>query len=164
MHRSFRPFALVAGLLAATAAPALAVPHAGDDAPAFALPKANGGTVALAKYKGKPLYVNFFASWCGPCNDEAATVGALYGKYRAKGLQTVGVNEQEDANKALGFAKKYKWPFAVAVDGGDMAKAYGVVALPVHVFIDRHGKISTYRLGQMSPGEIEDAIKKIVAS
>jgi peroxiredoxin len=140
-----------------------AAPHAGDDAPAFALPNVNGGTISLANYKGKPVYLNFFASWCAPCNEEAGSVRTLYAKYHAKGLQTLGVDEQEDAPKALGFAQKYKWPFAVVIDGGDMGKSYGLVALPVHVFIDKRGKISTYRLGEMAPSEIEDAIKKIVS-
>jgi cytochrome c biogenesis protein CcmG/thiol:disulfide interchange protein DsbE len=164
VNRSLRLASLIASLIVLAGAPALAALHAGDDAPAFTLPKAAGGTLSLAKFKGKPVYLNFFASWCGPCNEEAGSVTQLYNKYHAKGLQTIGVNELEDSSKALGFAQKYKWPFEVAIDGGDMGKSYGIVGLPVHVFIDKHGKISTYRLGEMDPSEIEDAIKKILAS
>ena len=112
---------------------------------------------------GKPVYLNFFASWCAPCNEEAPFVVSLEKKYRPKGLVVVGVDEQEDASKAKGFAAKYNIPFAVVLDDGPMGKDYGAIALPVHVFIDRSGKVSTYRLGEMSAGEIEDAIKKITS-
>jgi peroxiredoxin len=155
---------LAAFLAGAATAPVLAVPHAGDGAPAFSLPSARGGTVTLAAYKGKPLYLNFFASWCAPCNDEAGDVGSLYAKYHRAGLAVIGVDELEDKVKALGFARRYAWPFAVALDGdGGLVRSYGVVGLPVHVFIDRHGKISLFRLGEMQAGEIQDAIEKIVA-
>lgn len=160
--RSAAAAVLFAGALTFVRWPALAAPHSGDAAAAFSLPKAGGGTLSLAQYKGKPLYLNFFASWCGPCNSEAKSVSDLYRKYHARGLATIGVNEQEDKNKALGFAQKYKWPFAVALDDGDMGKQYGAIGLPVHIFIDRRGTISTYRLGEMLPNEIEDAIKKIL--
>jgi peroxiredoxin len=151
-------------LACAVATPAFAVPHEGDGAPEFSLPSARGGTVTLAAYKGKPLYLNFFASWCAPCNDEAGDVGLLYAKYHRAGLAVVGVDELEDKVKALGFARRYSWPFAVALDGdGALVRSYGVIGLPVHVFIDRHGKISLFRLGEMQPGEIRDAIEKIVA-
>jgi cytochrome c biogenesis protein CcmG/thiol:disulfide interchange protein DsbE len=166
VFRFVRPFVFAAvaaaSSLAAAATPALAVPHAGDAAPAFRLPGARGGSVGLSSYRGKPLYVNFFASWCSPCNEEAGTVASLYRKYHAKGLQIVGIDEQEDAAKALGFAKKYGWPFAIGLDDGDAGKSYGAIALPVHVFIDKHGKVSAYRLGEMEPSEIEDAIKKLL--
>ena len=146
----------------AVPAPALAAPHAGDVAPPFTLPRAAGGDVTSASLKGKPTYLNFFASWCGPCNSEAPSVAALYGKYRTRGLAVVGINELEDKSKALEFAHKYKWPFAVAIDDGGTGRSYGALALPVHIFIDKAGKISTYRLGEMDPTEIEDAIKKIL--
>ncbi len=162
MTRIFRTLALAAALAGMTATAALAVPHAGDVAPAFALPEAGGGTISLAALKGKPVYLNFFASWCGPCNEEAPAVNELYKKYHPRGLAIVGINELENESKAEAFAQKYRWPFAVAVDGGDTGKDYGVVGLPVHVFIDRNGKVSTLRLGEMQTGEIEDAIKKIL--
>ncbi len=149
-------------LFAALAAPALAAPHAGDAAPAFSLPRTTGGNVTLTGLHGKAVYLNFFASWCSPCNEEAPAVALLAKKYAARGLTVVGINEQEDKSKASAFAHQYKWPFAVAVDDGEMGKQYGVIALPVHIFIDRSGKISTYRLGEMDPGEIADAIKKIL--
>ncbi len=153
----------VAAFVVATAAPALAVPRAGDDAPAFSLAAARGGNIASAAFKGKPLYVNFFASWCGPCNEEAPDIVRLYREYHKRGLAIVGVDELEEKAKAVGFARKYGWPFAVALDAdGELGQTYGAIGLPVHIFIDKRGKISTYRLGEMEPAEIEDAIKKIL--
>jgi cytochrome c biogenesis protein CcmG/thiol:disulfide interchange protein DsbE len=158
------PLAALLALAVALAAPlpAGAVPHAGDPAPSFSAPDASGGTVSNANYQHKALYLNFFASWCVPCNEEAPSVSSLFAKYHAKGLNVVGVNELEDKSKAQGFAAKYKWPFAIAVDDGSVGRAFGVVGLPVHIFIDRHGNVSTFRLGEMDPGEIEAAIKKIL--
>jgi cytochrome c biogenesis protein CcmG/thiol:disulfide interchange protein DsbE len=159
-HACLAAFAL--SLFAAAAAPALDVPHEGDPAPAFTLARASGGTISLSDFKGKPLYLNFFASWCGPCNAEAPSVGKLYAKYHSKGFTVVGINELENKTKALAFAQQYKWPFAIAVDDGSMGGSYGIVGLPVHIFIDKHGNVSTFRLGEMDPHEIEAAIKKIL--
>jgi peroxiredoxin len=165
VNRFHRSIALVGAFFLSSIASAVAdgIPHAGDAAAAFSVPNARGGSVKLSDYKGKALYLNFFASWCSPCNDEAPSVSGFYKKYHARGLNIVGVNEYEDKSKALGFAKQYGWPFAIAVDGdGAVGHQYGTVALPVHVFIDKNGKVSTFRLGQMDPSEIEAAIKKII--
>ena len=164
MRTHFFSAALAALLTAGAASPALAVPHAGDSAPSFALPGARGGTVASTSYRGKPVYLNFFASWCAPCNDEAGGVSTLYAKYHRRGLAVVGIDELEDKGKALGFAQDHRWPFAIALDNdGGFLKAYEALGLPVHVFIDKHGKISTFRLGEMQPDEIRLAIEKILA-
>ena len=163
LSRAVQVLTLVSGIVASACAPAFAVPHEGDAAPAFSLPGAAGGTVSRAAFKGKPVYLNFFASWCVPCNDEASSVAALYGKYRGRGFNAVGVNELEDKSKALAFAHQYKWPFPIALDGdGTMAGSYGILGLPVHIFIDKNGKVSTFRLGEMDPPEIEAAIRKIL--
>ncbi len=153
---------LVAACFLATSLPALAIPHAGDTATGFTLPAARGGTLSARTFAGKPTYLNFFASWCPPCNAEAPTVSRLYRTYRKRGLSAIGIDEQEDASRAAEFARRYNWPFPVAVDDGSARAAYGAFDLPVHVFIDRKGKVSTYRLGEMSPTEIEDAIRKII--
>ncbi|MBD5635648.1 MAG: TlpA family protein disulfide reductase [Candidatus Eremiobacteraeota bacterium] len=147
----------------ALAAPALASPHAGDVAPPFSLGKPSGGKVALQDFKGRPLYINFFASWCTPCNEEASAIARLYRAYHGRGLTIVGVDELEDASKANGFARKYKWLFPVGLDAdGTTARDYGALGLPTQIFVDRQGRVSTYRLGVMDPGEIEDAIRKIL--
>jgi peroxiredoxin len=154
---------LAALAFAALAAPALAVPHAGDAAPPFAIGKLGGGKIALANFRGKPLYVNFFASWCGPCNVEAPAIGRLYRRYHARGLQVLGVDELEEPGPAKEFARKYGWPFPIGLDAdGSMGHDYGTIYLPVQVFIDKSGKVSTYRIGPMEPGDVEDAIKKIL--
>ncbi|GAC1308554.1 MAG: hypothetical protein NVS2B3_09690 [Vulcanimicrobiaceae bacterium] len=162
MFRLVRLAALVLAATSFAAAPAAAAPHAGDAAAAFTLPRANGGTLSLAQLHGRATYLNFFASWCAPCNAEAASVGDIYRKFHKRGLRVVGVNEQEEKAKALGFAARYRWAFPVVLDDGNMGKEYGVIALPVHVFIDKRGKVSLYRLGEMAPAEIEDAIQKIL--
>jgi peroxiredoxin len=158
-------FALALSLALAASAPmaALAIPHTGDVAPPFSIAKVGGGTIDLSKFRGKPVYVNFFASWCGPCNEEAPDVAKLYHTYHARGLTVVGVDELEDASKAGDFVHTYAWPFAVGVDGdGSVGHTYGALGLPVHVFIDKRGNVSTYRLGEMDHAEIEEAIKKIL--
>jgi peroxiredoxin len=162
MNRFVALSSLAAVLAAAGPALAAGPLHAGDPAPPFTLQQDTGSKFSLSSLKGKPVYLNFFASWCAPCNEEAPSVVSLAKKYHAKGLVVVGVDEQESADKAKGFADKYKMTYPIVLDDGPMGKDYGVLALPVHVFIDRNGKISTYRLGEMNPGEIEDAIKKIV--
>jgi peroxiredoxin len=164
VYRFPRAAAFVAVIFAGLVAPlpAGAVPHAGDPAPNFSAPSATGGTISNAEYRNKPLYLNFFASWCVPCNEEAPDVARLFKKYHAHGLNVVGVNELEDKTKALGFAHQYKWPFAIAVDDGSVGQSFGVVGLPVHIFIDKQGKVSTFRLGEMDAADIEAAIKKII--
>jgi cytochrome c biogenesis protein CcmG, thiol:disulfide interchange protein DsbE len=139
---------------------ALAVPQAGKPAPGFSLPSPDGKTITLDALRGKPVYINFYASWCGPCNLEAPSIGKLRTQYAKRGLQVVGIDELDDTNAGIAFVRKYGNPYTlVALDGdGKFGKVYGAIAMPVHVFIDRRGIVTTYRLGEMSPAEIEAAI------
>jgi len=141
-------------------AAALAVPEVGKAAPPFSLPSPGGKPVALDALRGKPLYVNFFASWCGPCNAEAPSIGKLRAQYAKRGLQVVGIDEL-DPGQAQAFQKKYANPYGLVAsdDDGAIGKKYGAIAMPVHVFIDRRGIVKTFRLGEMNPAEIETAIK-----
>lgn len=163
MLKTIRLGVAALALTLSAAAASAAIPKAGGAAPAFSLEKTSGGAVSLASLRGKPIYLNFFASWCGPCNDEAPAVVGLYKRYHPRGLVTLGIDELESKAKAIEFKKKFNEPFDVVVDAdGKMGRDYGAIGLPVHVFVDRRGKISTFRLGEMTPGEIEAAIKKIL--
>jgi cytochrome c biogenesis protein CcmG/thiol:disulfide interchange protein DsbE len=144
---------------------AFGVPHVGQPAPAFSLPTVDGKTLTLASLRGKPVYLNFYATWCPPCNEEAPAIGKLSQKFKSRGLVVLGVNELESAQKAREFLTKYHLPYTAVVDAdGKAGEDYGVsIGLPVHVFIDRNGNVKTYRPGEMTPGEIETAIVGIVA-
>lgn len=155
--------ALSFGLVAFVPSVALAIPKVGAAAPNFTLPTATGKTFVLAALKGKPVYLNFFASWCGPCNDEAPAIGKLDAKYHSKGLAIVGVDELESAQKARGFLAEYHLPYVAAIDtDGKIAHDYGSPGLPTHVFIDRKGVVRLIRYGEMEPSDIETAIKSIL--
>lgn len=155
--------AFVSAGLALTA-PALAIPRPGDVAPPFALKTSTGRTVGNASLRGKPVYMNFFATWCGPCRVETPSIVALSKKYAARGLRVVGVDVGEDAGKAQGFARDFNVPYVLAVDPDSTTRATygGGLYFPLHVFVDAKGVVRLYHPGEMSAGEIEAAIGRIL--
>lgn len=135
----------------------------GGPAPMFSLPTSTGGTLTSTSLKGKPVYLNFFASWCGPCQEEATDIGKLARKYAKQGLVVVGVDELENPAKAEQFRKDHNLPYQAVVDPGTLRDAYNVNGLPVHIFIDRSGTIAALRVGEMSKEEIDIALRDLVA-
>ena len=154
-----RTLAALLAMLALAPMAALAIPQVNKPAPEFSLKNVDGKVVTLASLRGKAVYLNFFATWCGPCNEEAPDITRLAQKYKAKGLATVGIDEQESREKALGFIKQYKLSYTVLLDDTSVGNSYGALGLPLHVFIDKKGVVKTYRIGEMNKSEIEAAIK-----
>ncbi len=110
------------------------------------------------------MYLNFFATWCGPCRVETPSIVALSKKYAARGLRVVGVDVGEDMGKAQGFARDFGVPYTLAVDPDDTTRASygGGLYFPLHVFIDAKGIVRTYQPGEMSAAMIEAAIGRIM--
>jgi cytochrome c biogenesis protein CcmG/thiol:disulfide interchange protein DsbE len=154
--------ALIALSGCAASTQAAGPPSKGKPAPQWTEPTSTGGQLSSASLRGKPVYLNFFASWCPPCNEEAPSVNALQKKYAPKGLVVVGVDVQENAAKAEGFRKQHNLSYATVVDSGTLRDAYSVNGLPVHVFIDRDGVVQNITIGEMSPSQIENQIQRVV--
>jgi len=141
---------------------AAAPPRAGQPAPEFKVRTLDNKPLALDKFHGKPVYLDFFASWCAPCREETPEIIKLSRQYQKRGLVVIGLDDNESSDRASGFRDQFKVPFPVAIADQKLLDSYGVIALPVHVFIDRNGQIKLYRLGEMSNDQIEAAIKSIL--
>jgi len=155
-------------LLLPVAATAADLPSA---APLFAasVTDTENKPVALESLRGKPLVINFWARWCGPCRKEIPDLVEMHGKYREKGLVIVGLAvEDADSREAVrDFAKAYEVDYRVLLagvgKGVELMKALGndKAGLPFTVVIDRHGKMVAKKLGAMSKAEMEAAIKQV---
>ncbi len=115
-------------------------------APAFELSRldAADGKLSLADLKGKPVIVNFWASWCIPCKDEAPALQKTYEKYRAQGLTVLGIDAQDFRGDAKGFTKRFGVTYPVVYDGsGSTLGKWGVTGFPETFFVDRSGHASS---------------------
>lgn len=92
--------------------------------------------------KGKVLVLDFWATWCAPCKASFPKVDAIYQKHRAKGLEVIAVNEDEDPKKVPAFLDEVKPSFTIAYDnGGKGAEAFSVETMPSSFIIDRRGVV-----------------------
>ena len=159
--------AVIAGVLALIGvALADAPPRAGAPAPAFALPVvANGkGTLSLASFKGHAVYLNFFASWCEPCKQEAPSIAKLSKQYAPHNVVVIGIDELEQAEAAKGFATRYHLSYRITLDtSGEVGGSYGLVGLPLSVFIAPNGTVTAYREGQLSEQQIRHELQTLSA-
>ncbi|GAC1415449.1 MAG: hypothetical protein NVSMB64_25690 [Candidatus Velthaea sp.] len=130
------------------------------------LPLASGtGTLDMRRYRGKIVYVNFFASWCPPCNMEAPALAALARRYAPKGLVVIGVDEAEPAAKALAFRRRYNLPYPIALDADAKAGApYGADALPTQVFFNRSGTAVHTQAGMIDETSVDSLIDGLLAA
>ena len=118
------------------------------EAPAFTLDRLDrDGRLALADLKGKAVVVNFWASWCIPCRDEAPVLQKAYERYRDQGLVVLGVDVNDFRADARRFMKRYGLTYPVAYDGkGSTVGKWGVRGFPETFFVDRSGTLVGERI------------------
>lgn len=119
-------------------------PKVGGRAPAFSLPRLTGdGDVSLASLRGKTVILNFFASWCGPCKQEAPDLESFWRRYRSEGVLVLGVDSGDTRGSARRFLSAHGVTYPIVFDPGETL-AYGPYALPglpVTYVLNRHGRI-----------------------
>jgi cytochrome c biogenesis protein CcmG/thiol:disulfide interchange protein DsbE len=134
----------------------------GKAAPDFSLVDFNGQPLRLADLQGKGVVLNFWASWCEPCHDEAPSLNAAYAKYKDKGIAFIGINfwnQQETEADARAFAQRYGVPYTLARDtDGDTSLRYGVSGLPVTFFIDETGTVVRRWVGPLDEENLDSLI------
>lgn len=143
-------------------ASASAVARVGQPAPGWNEPSLPGPTLSLASLRGRAIYLNFFATWCPPCNAEAPAIDAVARRYADRGLTVVGVDVLENAGKAAIFRKEHRLAYPIVVDGGVLRAQYRVNGLPVHVFIDRNGIVRKIVVGELSPAGMRDNVENLL--
>ncbi|HLF25616.1 MAG TPA: TlpA disulfide reductase family protein [Anaerolineae bacterium] len=137
----------------------------GSIAPAFTLKTLAGGQASLSDYQGRPMFLNFWASWCGPCREEMPEIIEAYQAYKDAGLQVLAIdNTQLDVvDDVQAFVDEFQMPFPVLLDAeGAVAAAYSVLGLPTSVFIDANGIVQGVNVGPLTGDELETYIGDIL--
>lgn len=139
----------------------------GQAAPDFELRGEGGTTVKLSSLKGKVVYLDFWASWCGPCRQSFPWMNDLQAKYANRGLQVLGVNLDAKDADAQKFLAETSGKFMLAFDNkGATPKLYGVKGMPTSYLIDRDGRVVHEHMG-FSPtkaASLEKEIEKLLES
>lgn len=140
----------------------LDLPHVANastnPAPAFTVTDMQGNNVSLASLKGKPVFINFWATWCPPCVGEMPDIQRMYAKYGDK-VHFVIINVDGEKNDVAAFMENHALTFPVMLDNnGSSASAYSVQAIPASYMIDAEGNLLESHIGSMNSSAMESFI------
>lgn len=149
-----------------TPAPATGAPAAGTGEAAnldLTVKDMNGASVRLADYKGKVIVLNFWATWCGPCEVEIPELVETYAHYKDQGVVVLGVSIDDSAETLRAYAPQKKMNYPVLLMQDDVDEAYGpIFGVPVTFFIGRDGTISRKHFGPVTKAQVEQEIKALL--
>ena len=138
-------------------------PKIGGPAPVFTAKRMDGaGTVDLASLRGKPVVINFWASWCEPCKSEAAALEQAWQQYRRQGVVFLGIDYHDVTGDARTFLSHHGVTYTTLLDGsGAIGDRYGLSGVPETYFVDRKGRIvGDHILGPITLAKWADAFTR----
>ncbi|MBI1798259.1 MAG: TlpA family protein disulfide reductase [Candidatus Eisenbacteria bacterium] len=163
MRRSSLATLLAAGCILSVAAAAPRSARAGEVAPPFTIHTLDGKSVRLSDLHGRPVILDFWATWCGPCRSSMPHLSAMQSRYRDRGLVVIGVSmDDEDAKFVRHFADRMGLTFRVALAEDPLIDAYGpITALPTAIYIGRDGRIVRRVVGYIDAETMEAYVREL---
>jgi cytochrome c biogenesis protein CcmG/thiol:disulfide interchange protein DsbE len=168
MSRCLAAALALAGILLATgcdpveAVPEPPHPEAAEPAPEFSLERLGGGEIALADLRGRPVVVDFWATWCGPCKDSIPVLVEFQKKYAGR-VQVLGVSVDWEREAVAPFVEAQGMNYPVLFGDESLALDYGAPGFPALFVIDAQGRIAEAHVGVTTLPELEAALAPLLA-
>ncbi len=160
-------YGAVLGLLALLGwglAKAQAGPRSEGPAPDFTLTTFDGDTYTLSELRGQVVVINFWASWCPPCRDEAPYLEATWRAYKDQGVVFIGVDYVDTEPEALAYIAEFDITYPNGPDiGTRIAQAYRIQGVPETFFVAKDGTLRGVKIGPLAPPELEQRIDALLA-
>jgi peroxiredoxin len=138
-------------------------PLPGQTAPRFTVNDLAGNSLALSDLRGRVVVVNFWATWCPPCEGELPDLQALWQAYQARGVVFVGVAMQEEAAEVREMASDAGVSFPLALDPENrIASSYGVTAVPETFVIDAEGRVAYFHIGAVGQEQLQQELDSLL--
>ena len=131
-------------------------------APDFEIPLYSGGTFRLSQQRGKVVLVNFWASWCPPCREEAPVLERAWENYHDRGVVMVGVDVWDDQRDARAFMKEFGVTYPNGPDSTGLNVDYGLTGVPETFFIRPDGTIARHWIGPLTDAQIQAFIEEML--
>ena len=133
-------------------------------APDFTRPALDGTPIRISALRGQVILLNFWATWCGPCQEEMPRFVHWQQAYGSQGLRVLGVSMDDDATPVRALAPKMHWNYPILMGDARLGRLYGgVLGLPVTYLIDRHGRIRARLEGATDLPALEARIRALLA-
>jgi cytochrome c biogenesis protein CcmG, thiol:disulfide interchange protein DsbE len=140
-------------------------PVVGNPAIAFDLKSLDGKPAGLAAFRGKPLVINFFASWCDPCREEMPLINELAGRGARDGYSVLGIAVEDTRAAITEYAQEAKLMFPIAMDlNSTVKRAYRIFGPPATFFIDGNGIIRDVVLGPITAERAREAVSRMAVA
>lgn len=133
-------------------------------APDFTLTSFDGETITLSELRGKVVIINFWASWCPPCREEAPYLEATWRKYQDQGVVFIGVDYADTESKALAYIDEFDITYFNGPDiGTRISYAYNMQGVPETFYVAKNGELRGVKVGPLAPPELDQKIEELLA-